>query len=272
MGTGWTTPARVRDGATQRVQGIGTARDFWHRFTGPNGSVDELTKPSLVGCLTWYNRENFEFPDTIGGYSLWLQTASMTDAVAHHSTGVTSKDYQFAGDILDLIYLGPAQELDMAHCSVIDIYGTASNPNESDGTFNVCAEQYISALKVLTPIIFKVLIPNIPRYTSMKKKPVPTANSRVLFTGHIMDVEPANDKKAGSVVHFVVDMYSVFFLKGADGSPAVKPAIKTEGTPAQLKFNFGTPSPAGVAGRKRREISGNDDRGEGPSKKTKNDD
>lgn len=49
MGTGWTTPARVRDGnmcgwaaesgATRRVQGIGTARDFWHRFTGPSGDV-----------------------------------------------------------------------------------------------------------------------------------------------------------------------------------------------------------------------------------------
>jgi hypothetical protein len=39
-----------------------------------------------------------------------------------------------------------------------------------------------------------------------------------------MDVEclPANDKKLGSVVHFVVGTDSLLFLKGADVTPAVK--------------------------------------------------
>ncbi|KAJ7024261.1 hypothetical protein C8F04DRAFT_1270451 [Mycena alexandri] len=236
-----------------------------------NGSL-----PSLVACLRWYNAENFEFPDMIGTYSLWIQAANMTEAVEHFSTSLKTKDYQFAGDILDLIHLGPAEEIDPFHRAIVHVCGTVSKPNENDGIFEINAEQYISALKLPGAIRFKVVIPNIPRYS--KKKPVPSANSRALITGHITDVEHLLDaeEKPRSVLHFVIEMNTVVFLgsvKGGTGeTPVMKPAFKTEGgTPSQLKFSFAkqlqTPSPAERANKKRkREESTQSDKGEGSSK------
>ncbi|KAJ7039358.1 hypothetical protein C8F04DRAFT_1255063 [Mycena alexandri] len=204
-----------------------------------NGSL-----PALVACLKWYNAEDFVFPDVPGTYSLWIQAANMMDAVVHYSTSLETKDYQFAGDILDLIYLGPPEDVSPFHRAIAHICGPVSKPNEHDGTFEIKAEQYISALKVPGTIQFKVVIPNIPRYS--KRKPVPAANSRALITGRITDVECVLDaeEKPLSVKHFVLEMDSVVFLGSGKGAgpvetPVMKPVFKTEGgTPSRLKFNF----------------------------------
>ncbi|KAJ7682989.1 hypothetical protein B0H17DRAFT_1205412 [Mycena rosella] len=217
---------------------------------------------------------------TISAFKLWIQASRMNDAVAHHSDALASKDYHFAGDILDLVYLGPADELDVCHRAIVHALGTVDHPNTNDSTFEVHAEQYIAALKGPGPIYFKVLIPDIPRYKN--KKPVPNLNSRVMVTGFIMDVQFLLDDQgnSGVVSHFIVDMNSVQFLglvpKAVSDTPGQKP-IKTEGTPAQLKFNFGqqhlrTPTPRGASRKRPRpereegEIL-DEDKGEGSSKR-----
>ncbi|KAJ7183819.1 hypothetical protein C8R46DRAFT_821585, partial [Mycena filopes] len=164
-----------------------------------NGSL-----PGLVACLRWYNEKGFEFPETIGTYSLWVQVASMTDAVEHFSD-MQTRDYHFAGDILEvmspsslcqyyaqsslqLIHLGPATQINPYHRTIVHLCGMVANPDEHDGTFEINAQQYITALKAPGAIRFKVLIPNNPRYTN-KKKPVPAVNSRALVTGRVVDVQ-----------------------------------------------------------------------------------
>ncbi|KAJ7181968.1 hypothetical protein C8R46DRAFT_1210434 [Mycena filopes] len=236
-----------------------------------NGSL-----PGLVACLRWYNEKGFEFPETIGTYSLWVQVASMTDAVEHFSD-MQTRDYHFAGDILELIHLGPATQINPYHRTIVHLCGMVANPDEHDGTFEINAQQYITALKAPGAIRFKVLIPNNPRYTN-KKKPVPAVNSRALVTGRVVDVQCVldNDGKPRSVTHFVVEMDTVVFLgstRGASGeTPVMKPAFKNErGTPSQLKFSLSqpqlqTPSPAEGKKRKRDEPA-NDDKGEGSSKR-----
>ncbi|KAJ6530920.1 hypothetical protein DFH09DRAFT_1093315 [Mycena vulgaris] len=208
------------------------------------------SQTSLIGCLTWYNEHNFDFPEELSAYRLWVQ----------------------------LVYLGPTSELDLRYRAIAHICGTVSHTNAKDGTFQVDAEQYITALRAAAAMPFKVIIPDSPRYRT--KKPVPTQGGRVLVTGHIMDVERLLDNKdstPGSVVHFIVEMNTVVFLgasaKGDGGTPAAQKSVKTEGAPTQLKFNFNTPSPA-QRGTKRnlkdREDGGVvEDKGEGSSKRTR---
>ncbi|KAJ7067746.1 hypothetical protein B0H15DRAFT_807453 [Mycena belliarum] len=180
-----------------------------------NGSVT-----SLIGCLNWYNEHDFQFPEALGAYKLWIQV---------------------------------------------------------DRTFEVHADQYITGLKGPGSSHYKVLIPSTPRY---KKQPVPSVNGGVVVTGRITDVERLLDNdngKPGSVVHFVVDMDTVVFMGYGKGAGADTPrqqcsscttAVKTEGTPAQLKFNFSqklrTPTPS----QKQKECGeeSTDDKGEGSSK------
>lgn len=39
-----------------------------------NGST-----PALVGCLRWYNKDDFKFPESeIGGFQLWIQVRTFT--------------------------------------------------------------------------------------------------------------------------------------------------------------------------------------------------
>ncbi|KAJ7437948.1 hypothetical protein FB451DRAFT_1192930 [Mycena latifolia] len=219
-----------------------------------NGST-----PALIGCLTWYNENDFKFPEAISAYNLCIQVARMSDAVAHHSTALGWKEYHFAGDIIELVYLGPADEVDVCHRAIVHACGTVSNPNVDDNTFEIRAEQYISALKGCGPVPFKVFVPDIPRFA--KSKNIPNANSRALIIGRITDVECLldNDNKPGSVVHFIVEMHTVYFLgavKGSLDTPAQK-LVKTEGTPTQLKFNFSqkqlmTPTPAAASQRNKR--------------------
>ncbi|KAJ7094145.1 hypothetical protein C8R44DRAFT_749658 [Mycena epipterygia] len=203
--------------------------------------------PALVGCLRWYNKDDFKFPESeIGGFQLWIQLA----------------------------YLGPASEIDMCHRAIVHVLGMASHTSTDDATFEVHAEQWISALGGPGVAPFKFLIPDNGRYKG-KKKPVPSENSRVLVTGRIMDVEchRESDGAAGAVAQFFADMETVVFLgsnqKGT-GTPAHKAPVKTEGTPAQLKFSFTKPhqTPTPSANRKRKECdeSADDDKG-GSSKK-----
>ncbi|KAJ7149085.1 hypothetical protein C8R43DRAFT_1128845 [Mycena crocata] len=240
-----------------------------------NGSV-----AALVGCLRWYNAENFEFPEAVGAYDLWIQAAGMTESIEHHSKTLKTKDYHIAGDIIELTYLGPAEDIDLRRRAVLHALGTTVNPNSDNATFEIQSEQYLSALKAPAKIHFMVLIPDTPRY---KKKTVPSVNSRVLVTGRIMDVEFVVDDNEMpiSVKHFIVDMES-FVFAGSKAPHANTPApkiAKTEGTPAQLKFDFSkvlnTPSPAASLQKKRKEKgkgeaeTEKDNSEEGSSKKRK---
>ncbi|KAJ7029118.1 hypothetical protein C8F04DRAFT_1265339 [Mycena alexandri] len=175
-----------------------------------NGSI-----AGLVGCLRWYNANDFVFPDEPAKYSLWIQAANMTKAVQHHSDSLETKNYHFAGDILDLAYLGPPDAFSPFNRAIAHVCGTVLAVNEKDSTFDVKAEQYITALGTPGVIHFRFNIPNIPRYN--KKKPLPAVGSRALATGRIIDVERLldADKEPVAVKHFVLEMDSIIRRKAA---------------------------------------------------------
>ncbi|KAJ7086409.1 hypothetical protein B0H15DRAFT_986551 [Mycena belliarum] len=215
------------------------------------------SEPALIGTLRYFNDHNIQLPD-VCCCSVDVRVARSISTVETYSQTLSPLDYHIMGDIIMLRPLGPPEGFDLAHQSVVTICGVPNNINSDDATFNLTAEQYVSATKSSEVFPTRCLIPDIAKFK--KYKPIPAKGRSVSVLGYLTGLERNEDK---TVKHFIIDVDSVTFL-GPAGLTAPKaeesPKKISDGTPARLKFTgfFGS--------------QGQADSGEPPSKKRKSGD
>lgn len=99
--------------------------------------------------------------------------------------------------------------------------------NQDDATFEIVAEQYVSATKSHESFPVRCFIPNTPRFD--KYKPVPKKPGKfVSVTGFLTGMERNDDN---TVKHFLIDVDQVVFLGQQPGSVS---APKAERSPNKI--------------------------------------
>ncbi|KAK7059251.1 hypothetical protein R3P38DRAFT_3303351 [Favolaschia claudopus] len=189
---------------------------------------------AAIGSLRYFNSDNQDFADVVrhgvahstdvGCYCVVIQSARTTSVFEVYSQELAPLDYHFFGDILSIIPLGSPGSLNIRTHATVHVCGVPSDSDKPNSTFDIKAEQYLSATK--TPDnAFPVhcVFPATPRWE--KYKPIPG--------------------KGKSVSHFIVDIEKVTFLGNASSTAPKAEEINT-GTPARLKFTgfFGDQAPS----------------------------
>jgi hypothetical protein len=131
--------------------------------------------------------------------------------------------------MLQLMPLGLPENFDLCHQSVVSICGVPTNINCEDATFDLGAEQYVSATKSSETFPTRCLIPDTPRLK--KYKPIPAKGKCVSVTGFLTGLERNEDK---TVKHFILDIDTVTFL----GQPVGSTAPKAEESPTKIGMFF----------------------------------
>ncbi|KAJ6522020.1 hypothetical protein B0H19DRAFT_1277520 [Mycena capillaripes] len=189
------------------------------------------SQPALIGSIRYFNAENLEFPD-VGCYAAWISVARTLPTVEVYSQSLGPADYHIIGDAVWLIPLGSPETFSLNHAVFVHVCGLATNINRDDATFDIVAEQYVSATK--KPEIFPIrcMIPDTPRF--QRYKPIPTNNKFVSVTGFLNGVERDDDH---TVKHFIMDIDQVVFGQSTSAQKAENSPTKiVSGTPARLKF------------------------------------
>ncbi|KAF7354168.1 hypothetical protein MVEN_01104500 [Mycena venus] len=229
------------------------------------------SEPALIGSVRYFNANNMEFPD-VGCYAAWISVARTLPTVEVYSQSLGPADYHIIGDVVWLIPLGSPENVPLNNAAFVQVCGNATNINKDDATFEIIAEQYVSATK--KPEVFPVrcLIPDTPRF--QKYKPVPANKKFVSVTGFLTGVERDEDH---TVKHFIVDVDQVVFGQSVSAPKAESSPTKiVSGTPARLKFTgfFGSQDPENRSEEPRtkkrktaddRAAEEANDKGEGPS-------
>ncbi|KAF7366803.1 hypothetical protein MSAN_00938600 [Mycena sanguinolenta] len=193
------------------------------------------SEPAIIVSLRYYNATDMAFPD-VGRYSVVVHPARTSPTVEVYSQELTPVDYHAFGDIVSIIPLGSPENFELQHHAVVHVCGVPSNVNKKNSTFEIHAEQYLSATKS-TDNVFPVqcLFPATPRWE--KYKPIPAKGKSVAIEGLLTGVERNDDR---TVNRFIVDLEKVTFLgTAASGVPKAEESptkMINNGTPARLKF------------------------------------
>ncbi|KAJ7708260.1 hypothetical protein B0H17DRAFT_1125027 [Mycena rosella] len=171
------------------------------------------SEPALIGSIRYFNRDNLDFPE-VGCYAAWISVARTLPTAEVFSQDLGPMDYHVIGD-------------------AVWVCGIATNPNKDDATFEVVAEQYVTATRSTECFPIRCLIPDTPRFRSYK--PMPSKGKFVSVTGFLTGVERNNDH---TVKHFLLDVDQVVFLGQSTSAPKAEqsPNKIASGTPARLKF------------------------------------
>jgi len=217
----------------------------------------------IVAILRYFNINDQPFED-VGMYSIITTIAKMEKGIntvggsVSQRDGATSKlnelDYDLIGDIIQLIPISSGA-VDPRHLAYVHVSGTVSSLNEADNTFDLDAQQYISAMKdlrvkgqtgdkaVAASVPLGVLPircffnMNSPRYKG-RKPPMPRNGAMVSLEGFIFEVT----KRDGELPErFCVTLETVNFMgrSAIPPCPMESPGRNTQ-TPGKrsLKFSF----------------------------------
>ncbi|KAJ7658456.1 hypothetical protein B0H17DRAFT_1213203 [Mycena rosella] len=204
------------------------------------------SEPALIGSVRYLHRDNLDFPE-VGCYAAWISVARTLPTVEVYSQDLGPMDYHVIGDaVWTFCFSQPA---------FVQMCGLATNPDKDDGTFEVIAEQYVTATRSAECFPICCLIPDTPRFH--KYKPISSKGKFVSVTGFLTGIERNDDH---TVKHFLLDVDQVVFLGQSASAPKDErsPNKIASGTPARLKFT-------GFLGSQGTDIKS----GEPPSKKRK---
>ncbi|KAJ7233377.1 hypothetical protein C8J57DRAFT_1532514 [Mycena rebaudengoi] len=189
------------------------------------------SEPALIGSFRYFNTNDIQLLE-VGCYSVDMRVARTNPTVEVFSQDLTPIDYNIMGDIASLIPLGSPESLDLCHPSYATVCGVAHSINRDDATFELNAEQYLSATRASEAFPTRCLIPSIPKFN--KFKPIPGDGKSATVSGFLTGLERNDDKM---VKHFIVDVDTVTFHGGSTAPKAEQsPAKIVNGTPARLKF------------------------------------
>ena len=160
------------------------------------------SEPALIGSVRYFNRDNLDFPE-VGCYAAWIsvrsflliffflysnsiQVARTLPTVEVYSQDLGPMDYHVIGDALwvrgmpyytscpdnspKLIPLGSPEDFCLSQPAFVQVCGLAANPNKDDATFEVVAEQYVTATRSAECFPIRCLI---PEDTEKEKKNLP---------------------------------------------------------------------------------------------------
>ncbi|KAJ7228278.1 hypothetical protein GGX14DRAFT_612025 [Mycena pura] len=201
-------------------------------------------------------------------YSVIIQPARTTPSIEVYSQKLTPVDYyHIVDDIIWLAPLGTPEDFELRHHSYVTVCGLPANIEKDDKTFEIHAEQYISATKATNSIFpVKCHFPNTPRW---KVKPLPSKGKTVCIEGLLTGIERNDDR---TVKYFIVDLEKVTFLGNISGIPKAQESptkLVSAGTSASLKFTgFSGTEKSKASSSKKRKITADDtdsDKGEGTS-------
>ncbi|KAJ7100715.1 hypothetical protein B0H15DRAFT_770251 [Mycena belliarum] len=180
------------------------------------------SEPALIGNLRYFNDNNIQLPSDVCCCSI----ARSIPTFEAYSQTLSPLDYHIIGDIIMLRPLGSPDDFDLGHRSIITICGVPTNINSDDSTFDIAAEQYLSATKSPSELFpTRCLIPDIAKFK--KYKPIPAKGKSVSVLGFLTGLERNEDK---TVKYFIIDVDSVTFF-GAAGSTL---APKAEESPKKI--------------------------------------
>ncbi|KAJ7255658.1 hypothetical protein C8J57DRAFT_1236096 [Mycena rebaudengoi] len=230
------------------------------------------SSPSLIGFFRYYNATDIQFEtDVPEAYMVWAKVSKMENQVELCQEGLKHDEYHIMGDIILVgvpqtksrifsafsyapLESSPSWGRPIQSTSVTTLYFTRSG---------LCRISINKTTPLTWFISHQVHIPTTGRFK--QNKPYPSNNSRVQVVGWIIDVVCSDDR---SVKHLIVDLESIIFLpgrSGEDGATLVQKLIKTEGTPARLRFNGFTSSPLASKNLKHPSRDDDDDKGDGSS-------
>ncbi|KAJ7278110.1 hypothetical protein C8J57DRAFT_1221968 [Mycena rebaudengoi] len=174
------------------------------------------SEPALIMSLHYYNADNMEFSD-VTCCKADIHPARTSPTVEVYSQELTPVDYHAFGDIVHLVPLGSPENFDLRHQPVVHACGLPSSIDKEDSTFEINAEQYLSANKQTDNVFpLRCLFPATPRWE--RYKPMPAKGKSVAIEG-VMNVTFLGQTPTAPK---------------AETSPA-KP-VHTGGTSAHLKF------------------------------------
>ncbi|KAJ7891505.1 hypothetical protein B0H13DRAFT_1887135 [Mycena leptocephala] len=201
------------------------------------------------------------------------EPARTSPTIEVYSQELTLVDYHVFGDVVWIIPLGSPEGFDMCHHAAVHVAGLAVNIQKEDATFEIHAEQYLSATKTADNMFpVRWVCPDTKRWE--KHKPVPGKGKAVSIEGIFTGVERNEDR---TVKHFIVDLEKVTFLGQAPVAPKAEESptkLVNSGTPARLKFTgfFGSQDmKSGEPSTKKRKTADDlafeesEDKGEGTS-------
>ena len=113
-----------------------------------------------------------------------------------------------------LIPLGSPEDFCLSQPAFVHVCGLAANPNKDDATFEVVAEQYVTATRSAECFPIRCLIPDTPRF--QKYKPIPSKGKFVSVTGFLTGIERNDDH---TVKYFLLDVDQVVFLGQSVSAP-----------------------------------------------------
>ncbi|KAK6988814.1 hypothetical protein R3P38DRAFT_3331900 [Favolaschia claudopus] len=180
---------------------------------------------ATIGSLRYFSSDNQDFAD-VGCYCAVIQPARITPTLEVYSQELAPLDYHFFGDII--ILLGSPDTLNIRTHATVHVCGVSSNINKPNSTFDIEAEQYLSATK--TPdngFPVHCVFPATPR--GEKYKPIPGKGKSVSVEGFLTGLELNDDRS----VTFLGNASST--APKAEESPT---RIVNTCTPARLKFTL----------------------------------
>ncbi|KAJ7922087.1 hypothetical protein B0H13DRAFT_1604004 [Mycena leptocephala] len=161
-------------------------------------------EPAIILSLRYFNATDMVFPD-VGCYSAVIHVSLLLGCIVDELTPV---DYHAFGDIVAIAPLGSPENFDLQHHAVIHVCGVPSNIDKKNSTFEIHAEQYLSATKAADNV-FPVLCRFPPTTRWEKYKPMPAKGKTVAIEGLLTGIERNDDR---TVKHFIVDLEKVTFL------------------------------------------------------------
>ncbi|KAK7006874.1 hypothetical protein R3P38DRAFT_3600787 [Favolaschia claudopus] len=98
------------------------------------------SEPAFVGSLRYFNEDNLEFEKVACYVTYVIVFYFFSDKLA-------PVDYHAFGDIIYLVSLGFPENINPKHHAIVHICGSPSAVDKDNSTFDLTAEQYLSANK-----------------------------------------------------------------------------------------------------------------------------
>ncbi|KAK6988343.1 hypothetical protein R3P38DRAFT_2573395, partial [Favolaschia claudopus] len=186
------------------------------------------SEPATVGSLRYFNENKLEFAP-VSCCSVVIHAARISPDIEVFSDKLAAVDYHLFGDIISLIPFGLPESFTPKYHPFVSVCGAASNVDKQNSSFDITAEQYLSANKAYNnqfPVHF--VFPDTPRWQN--KKPLPGPGKPVVVDGFLTGVERNPDR---TVKHFIIDIEKVTFVGQGTSAP------KAEPSPVKLKSDSG---------------------------------
>ncbi|KAK7021615.1 hypothetical protein R3P38DRAFT_2629104 [Favolaschia claudopus] len=186
------------------------------------------SEPATVGSLRYFNENKLEFAP-VSCCSVVIHAARISPDIEVFSDKLAAVDYHLFGDIISLIPFGLPENFTPKYHPFVSVCGAASNVDKQNSSFDITAEQYLSANKAYNnqfPVHF--VFPDTPRWQN--KKPLPGPGKPVVVDGFLTGVERNPGR---TVKHFIIDIEKVTFVGQGTSAP------KAEPSPVKLKSDSG---------------------------------